>query len=117
VPRVVSLAVLYGLWELAARPTKNPTFIPSPAAAWHQLLRTSSTHDATRGYSGQLRIEHLGVSLRRILIGSAIGISTGLKHIDLPRTDISPDELRSLPEYAALRNTIGHAVRAAAALS
>jgi taurine transport system ATP-binding protein len=34
--------------------------------------------------------------------------------VDLPRTGLQPDELRGLPEYAALRATIGHAVRDAA---
>ncbi|MEU1588396.1 ABC transporter ATP-binding protein [Micromonospora sp. NPDC005710] len=34
--------------------------------------------------------------------------------VDLPRTGVEPDELRGSPEYAALRATIGHAVRAAA---
>jgi taurine transport system ATP-binding protein len=36
--------------------------------------------------------------------------------IDLPRTGVSPDELRGRPDYAALRSEIGHAVRAAAQL-
>jgi len=36
--------------------------------------------------------------------------------IDLPRTGITPDELRGRPDYAALRSEIGHAVRAAARL-
>jgi len=76
--RLVSLVVLYVLWEVAARLVRNPTFIPAPAAVWHQLIVTSSTHDGIRGYSGHLLIEHLGVSLRRILIGSAIGIGGGL---------------------------------------
>ncbi|WP_310741567.1 ABC transporter ATP-binding protein [Microbispora sp. H10670] len=35
--------------------------------------------------------------------------------VGLPRTGIEPDELRALPEYAALRAEVGHAVRAAAA--
>jgi taurine transport system ATP-binding protein len=35
--------------------------------------------------------------------------------IDLPRAGVEPDELRGLPGYAALRATIGHAVRDAAA--
>ncbi|XVQ83125.1 ABC transporter ATP-binding protein [Microbispora siamensis] len=35
--------------------------------------------------------------------------------VDLPRTGVGPDELRALPEYAALRAEVGHAVRAAAA--
>ncbi|MGX6601489.1 ABC transporter permease [Micromonosporaceae bacterium Da 78-11] len=76
--RLISLAVLYALWELAARTTQNPTFIPSPGAVWHQLVVTSTTHDGVRGYSGHLLVEHLGVSLRRILIGSVIGIAGGL---------------------------------------
>jgi taurine transport system permease protein len=76
--RLLALVVLYALWELAARVTRNPTFIPSPGAVWHQLIVTSSTHDGVRGYSGHLLIEHLGVSLRRILIGSTIGVGGGL---------------------------------------
>ncbi|MEV4351313.1 ABC transporter permease [Actinoplanes sp. NPDC049596] len=76
--RVLALLVLYGLWELAARTTRNPTFIPSPGAVWHQLIVTSSVHDGVRGYSGHLLVEHLAVSLRRILIGSAIGVAGGL---------------------------------------
>ncbi|MEU4219974.1 ABC transporter ATP-binding protein [Actinoplanes sp. NPDC026623] len=35
--------------------------------------------------------------------------------VDLPRSGLQPDELRGLPAYAALRATIGHAVRDAAA--
>jgi taurine transport system ATP-binding protein len=32
--------------------------------------------------------------------------------VDLPRTGVAPDDLRALPEYAALRSEVGHAVRA-----
>ncbi|GAA2632243.1 ABC transporter permease [Paractinoplanes durhamensis] len=76
--RLVALVVLYALWEITARTMNNPTFIPSPGAVWHQLIVTSSVHDGVRGYSGHLLIEHLGVSLRRILIGSVIGVVGGL---------------------------------------
>ncbi|MEU4219972.1 ABC transporter permease [Actinoplanes sp. NPDC026623] len=76
--RVLALGVLYLLWELTARAAGNPTFIPSPAAVWDQLVLTSTTHDGIRGYSGHLLIEHLAVSLRRILIGSLIGVGGGL---------------------------------------
>ena len=76
--RIVSLLALYVLWEITARIMRNPAFIPSPAAVWHQLVVTSTTHDGVRGYSGHLLIEHLGVSLRRILIGSVIGVAAGL---------------------------------------
>ncbi|GAA2481027.1 ABC transporter ATP-binding protein [Winogradskya humida] len=34
--------------------------------------------------------------------------------VGLPRDGLAPDELRGLPEYAALRSQIGHAVREAA---
>ncbi|WP_067500687.1 ABC transporter permease [Actinoplanes sp. TFC3] len=76
--RVVALVVLYVLWEITARIMQNPAFIPAPGAVWHQLIVTSTTHDGVRGYSGHLLIEHLGVSLRRILIGSVVGIAAGL---------------------------------------
>ena len=78
VQRTLAILVLFGLWELSAHTTNNPAFIPTPGAVWHQLIVTSTTHAGVRGYSGHLLIEHLGVSLRRILIGSAIGIAGGL---------------------------------------
>ncbi|MFI5907912.1 ABC transporter permease [Dactylosporangium sp. NPDC051541] len=71
--RLVALAVLGALWQLTAVAMDNPAFIPAPAAVWHRLVQTS-----TDGYSGSLLIEHLGVSLRRILIGSAVGVAGGL---------------------------------------
>ncbi|MEV6304669.1 ABC transporter permease [Actinoplanes sp. NPDC051861] len=76
--RLLALLVLYLLWEITARVMRNPTFIPAPSAVWHQLIVTSTTHDGVRGYSGHLLIEHLGVSLRRIVVGSVIGIAGGL---------------------------------------
>jgi taurine transport system permease protein len=76
--RVVSLLALLALWQILAVLTDNPTFIPSPGAVWDRLVQTSTTHDGVRGYSGHLLIEHLGVSLRRILIGSVIGVAGGL---------------------------------------
>jgi taurine transport system permease protein len=76
--RVLAGAVLLGLWQLGATAAANPSFIPAPGAVWEQLLRLSTTHDGIRGYSGGLLLEHLGISLRRILIGSAIGIAAGL---------------------------------------
>ncbi|GIF14704.1 ABC transporter permease [Actinoplanes teichomyceticus] len=76
--RVVALLALGLLWEIAARALDNPAFIPSPGAVWRQLVLTSTTHDGLRGYSGHLLVEHLGVSLRRIVIGSAVGVAAGL---------------------------------------
>ncbi|MEU8421431.1 ABC transporter permease [Micromonospora sp. NPDC048835] len=76
--RVVSLLALLALWQILAVFTDNPTFIPSPGAVWDRLVQTSTTHDGVRGYSGHLLVEHLGVSLRRILIGSVVGVAAGL---------------------------------------
>ncbi|GGP15461.1 ABC transporter permease [Nonomuraea glycinis] len=76
--RVLAVLALLALWQVAATAARNPSFIPTPGAVWDQLLRLSTTHDGIRGYSGSLLVEHLGVSLRRILIGSAIGVAAGL---------------------------------------
>ncbi|MFG1836950.1 ABC transporter permease [Micromonospora sp. NPDC049175] len=76
--RAVSLVVLLAIWQILALLTDNPTFIPPPGAVWDRLVQTSTTHDGVRGYSGHLLIEHLGVSLRRILIGSVVGVAAGL---------------------------------------
>jgi taurine transport system permease protein len=76
--RVIAAVSLLGLWQLAATALDNPSFVPTPRAVWDQLLLLSTTHGGIRGYSGSLLIEHLGVSLRRILIGSAIGVAGGL---------------------------------------
>lgn len=56
----------------------NETLVPSPSSVLKAFVQTSTTHDGIRGYSGQLLIEHLLISLRRILIGSAIGIVFGI---------------------------------------
>ncbi|WCN79382.1 ABC transporter permease [Micromonospora sp. LH3U1] len=76
--RAVTLVVLLAIWQILAVLTDNPTFIPAPGAVWDRLVQTSTTHDGVRGYSGHLLIEHLGVSLRRILIGSVVGVAAGL---------------------------------------
>ena len=76
--RAASLAALLLIWQILAVLVDNPTFIPSPHAVWERLVQTSTTHDGVRGYSGHLLIEHLGVSLRRILVGSVVGVAAGL---------------------------------------
>jgi taurine transport system permease protein len=76
--RVVGVAALLVIWWIAAVRADNPTIVPTPGAVWHQLLLTSTTHDGTKGFQGYTLIEHLGISLRRILLGSAIGIVVGL---------------------------------------
>ena len=76
--RIVGITVLLAIWWIAAVRTDNPTIIPSPGAVWHQLIQTSTTHDGTVGFQGYTLLQHLGISLRRILFGSAIGVAIGL---------------------------------------
>ncbi|WNI21551.1 ABC transporter permease [Streptomyces sp. ITFR-16] len=77
--RVVALAALLALWQLVVwLELWSPVLVPSPAAVWHALLETSSTHDGVRGYQGHTLIEHLGISLRRIVIGAGAGAAAGL---------------------------------------
>jgi ABC-type taurine transport system ATPase subunit len=53
-----------------------------------------------------------GGQQQRVAIARALAVDVA---VDLSRIGLQPDELRALPEYAALRATIGHAVRSAAA--
>jgi taurine transport system permease protein len=77
--RLAAVLVLFAVWQIAAASGRwSPVFVPSPGAVWHQLIVTSTTHDGVRGYGGTLLIEHLWTSLRRILIGSALGIVGGI---------------------------------------
>ncbi|MFF5875519.1 ABC transporter permease [Streptomyces californicus] len=77
--RVLALAVLLGLWQtVTALQLWSPVLVPSPAAVWQALLETSGTHDGVRGYQGHTLVEHLGISLRRILIGAGAGVAAGL---------------------------------------
>jgi taurine transport system permease protein len=77
--RLAAVALLIAIWWLIAElQIWSPLLVPSPGAVWHQFVRLSSVHDGVRGYSGSLLIEHLAISLRRILIGSVIGSAVGV---------------------------------------
>ncbi|GGX64115.1 putative ABC transporter, permease protein [Streptomyces fructofermentans] len=74
-----SLLLFLALWQLlAASGTWSRTLVPSPSAVWDAFIDVSTTHDGTRGYNGTTLVEHLGISLRRILIGAGIGIAAGV---------------------------------------
>jgi len=72
------LLALCAWWLVAAARIWDPVFVPSPGAVWQQLIRTSTEHDGVRGYGGYMLVEHLWVSLRRILLGSAIAVAIGI---------------------------------------
>ncbi|MFF1920925.1 ABC transporter permease [Streptomyces sp. NPDC058221] len=77
--RLVALVALLALWQsVVSLQVWSTVLVPSPAAVWRALLETSGTHDGVRGYQGHTLIEHLGISLRRILIGAGAGVVAGL---------------------------------------
>jgi taurine transport system permease protein len=77
--RLLATLALLGLWQLLySLELWSPVLLPSPHAVWDALIRTSTTHDGVRGYQGHLLIEHLGISLQRIALGSLLGIAAGL---------------------------------------
>ena len=76
---VVSLAVFFGLWQLAAASGLwNQTFVPFPSTVWAALVDVSTTHDGVRGYAGYLLWEHLYMTLRRVFAGVVIGVALGV---------------------------------------
>ncbi|WP_394825789.1 ABC transporter permease [Pendulispora albinea] len=77
--RAGAVSILLALWwAIAAAKIFDPVFVPSPGAVWDRLIETSTVHDGQRGVSGYLLYEHLLTSLRRILIGSVLGVAGGL---------------------------------------
>ena len=73
-----SIVVAIAVWWVVARlEIWRPLFVPSPESVWDQLVRTESTTDGRRGYSGHYLHEHLWASLRRILQGIGVAILLG----------------------------------------
>ncbi|MDQ8047102.1 MAG: ABC transporter permease subunit [Solirubrobacteraceae bacterium] len=82
--RVLSLAILIGVWWLvAALKIWQPVFVPAPSAVWHQFILSESIHDGQKGLSGYYLHQHLLASLGRIaaglfwaiLFGAALGLA------------------------------------------
>ena len=72
------LGALAVWWWVTALEIWSPIFVPSPAAVWERFLAITSEEGNVRGYGGYLLWEHLWASIRRILIGSGIGIVLGV---------------------------------------
>src|SRR6187399_2577957 len=74
-----SIVVAIAVWWVVARlEIWRPLFVPSPESVWDQLVRTESTSEGRRGYSGHYLHEHLWASLRRILQGITVAIVLGV---------------------------------------
>ncbi len=67
------LALLALWWAVAAAGVWPEVFVPKPSSVWDSLIETW-----TDGYAGHPLWEHLGISLRRILLGSIYGILGGV---------------------------------------
>ncbi|WP_233157925.1 ABC transporter permease [Actinokineospora bangkokensis] len=104
--RVAAVAVLLIIWEgLALAAFWPPVVLPSPGQVWDQFVVT-----LTDGYAGSTVVERLGVSLRRVGLGSVYGIGIGvglglvMGLVPLVRTITEPlvTFLRALPPLAYL---------------
>ncbi|WP_232835598.1 ABC transporter permease [Actinocorallia populi] len=67
------LALLALWWAASAAGIWPEVFVPKPESVWSSLVETW-----TDGYAGHPLWEHLGVSLRRILLGSLYGVLGGV---------------------------------------
>jgi taurine transport system permease protein len=74
-----SVVVFGAIWQLVVSlGIWNRTLVPPPSAVWKAFIRTSSTVDGTRGYSGKLLVEHFAISIERIVYGAGAGILLGI---------------------------------------
>ncbi|MFE6887720.1 ABC transporter permease [Streptomyces sp. NPDC057694] len=77
--RLLALAVLIAGWQAVVVAGVWPrVLVPSPGDVWHAFVEASTVHDGVRGFSNHLLIEHLGVSLRRIGIGTGYAALAGV---------------------------------------
>jgi taurine transport system permease protein len=77
--RVLAVALLLGIWWLiAAWGEPDEVIRPSPGLVWDTFVQLNTVHDGVRGYNDRFLWEHLAISLRRILLGSVIGVVGGL---------------------------------------
>lgn len=77
--RVLSLAVLIGIWwAVAALKIWPELFVPRPSAVWDRFVESVTIHNGQRGLSGYYLWEHLWASLVRIFGGVLWGVAFGL---------------------------------------
>lgn len=77
--RVLAVALLLGIWwVISAWGEPDEVIRPSPGLVWHTFVQLNTVHDGVRGYNDKFLWEHLAISLRRILLGSVIGVVGGL---------------------------------------
>jgi taurine transport system permease protein len=76
---LASVLVFLAVWQVVAwAGIWNQTFVPYPSTVWRAFIDVCTTHDGIRGYAGYLLIEHLYMTLRRVLAGVVIGVGVGV---------------------------------------
>jgi len=94
-------AVVLVWWTISAVGEPDPTLRPSPALVWHTMVDLSTMDHG--GYNGLTWWQHLQVSLRRVLLGTAIGVSVGLV-LGLAMGVITPLRVAVEPILTFVRN-------------
>lgn len=70
----VSIALVFALWFASAKfEWTTPIFLPPPSDVWEQFSTT-----AVDGFRGHTLLEHVGVSVYRLLVGFALGCLIGI---------------------------------------
>lgn len=71
---IVSVAAIGLLWTIAAYfEWTNPIFFPSPATTWNQFINV-----LTEGYRNTTLLEHIGISVYRLMTGFILGCLVGI---------------------------------------
>ena len=77
--QALALGAVLSVWWLVTRLQIWPEFfVPAPASVWDQLVKTSSVHDGTRGYSGWFLYQHVWFTVRRVLEGFVAAVLVGV---------------------------------------
>lgn len=107
--RVLSLAILLGVWWLVAELNIwDDLFVPDPSAVWQRFIESESTHDGQVGLSGYYLHEHLWASLVRIgtgvaaavVFGTALGLALATSRTFQVIVEPYVNFLRALPPLA-----------------
>ena len=71
---VITVAAILGMWVLVtAMGWANPLFLPTPLAVYHAFIEV-----AVNGYQGSTLLEHISVSLYRILVAFFLACLVGI---------------------------------------
>lgn len=71
---LITVCFMFGMWVfVTSTGIANKLFLPAPDAVWQAFIKA-----ATKGYQGSTLVEHVGVSLYRILAGFLLACLVGI---------------------------------------